>query len=195
MHPPLNPTFARVYRPDEAMTMRSFLLPLIGLLLPFALQAQTGDKAAEMPAPAREPYQGAWKAEEQQTASDLWRAISEREPDNAQARYNQFVSARNASMARNDGELPEADRKELVSIASSLEQAAPNSFEAHMVQFHLLFPQRSAFSELSAATAIDADRAELLGPKVAKAMIDGDEGASDPRLQGPGKPAARSLPP
>lgn len=149
---------------------------LAGILLLMRLMVMA---QAESPIPARvdEPYQGAFKAEAEQREADLWKQLSEKDPTNVDAQYGWFVSSRNASMARNQGELPDSDRKQLETIADNLEKNAPNSFEAHMARFHLDFPARAAFNELAAAAAIDAGRSELLGPQLAKALLDGGDGA------------------
>jgi hypothetical protein len=44
-----------------------------------------------------------------------------------------------------------------------------------MAEFHLSFPDRASFTELSAAATIDAKRPELLGPQLAKALLEGDD--------------------
>lgn len=136
--------------------------------------AQTNE---ELNLRAEEPYQGGWRLEDQLRDAEMWRALSEKSPGDQQARYNWFVSSRNASLARNQGEVPEADRKQLATIASELKKEAPNSFEAHMAGFHLEFPARSAFVHLNAAASVAPDRAELLGPHMAKALLDGDDAA------------------
>ena len=155
------------------MMPRIFTL-LLGLSAGLHLLAQTNAETSKMK--ADEPYQGGWRLEDQQQDAQMWKALSEKEPANAQARYNYFVSTRNASLARNEGELPETDKKQLVTIAGELKKEAPNSFEAHMAEFHLQFPARSAFTQLNAAAAVGPGRPELLGPQLAKAMMDGDEG-------------------
>src|SRR4030095_2251990 len=108
----------------------------------------------DMPPKAADAYQGAFQAEEQQHAADLWKALTQQDPDNTVAQWNYFISSRNASLARNDGKLPESDKEQLTAIADDLSSTAPNSFEAHLARFHLLFPARTAFTELSKASAI-----------------------------------------
>lgn len=150
--------------------------PAIILLL-LAIASNARAQAESPPPPAADAYQGAFKAEEQQRAADLWKALLKEEPDNTTAQWNYFVSSRNASMARNDGRLPESDQKQLKTIAEGISSSAPNSFEAHMARFHLQFPDREAFAELNKAAAIAPTRPEIFGPQLARAMMDGDERA------------------
>lgn len=138
-----------------------------------ALHAQ--NEALPATASADEPYQGAWRLEDEAREAGLWKQLSEKEPENARAQYNWFVSTRNASLARNEGELAAADKEQLAAIASNLTKQAPNSFEANMARFHLEFPARSSFTALAAAAASDPGRPELLGPQLARAMMDGNE--------------------
>lgn len=133
-----------------------------------------GQAEEQMPK-AMDAWQGAFRADEQQRAAELWKGLCEREPDNTAAQYNYFVSTRNNSLARNNGSLPEEEKKKLKTIADGLEDKAPRSFEAHMARFHLEFPTRSAFTSLNAAAVIAPNRAEIMGPQLARAMMDGDE--------------------
>ena len=145
------------------------------ILAPCLLVAQA--ETTKAPPSAQDAWQGAFRAEEQRRAAEIWKTLAEQDPENATAQYNYFVSTRNTSLARNNGSLPDEEKGKLKMIADDLDRKAPRSFEAHMARFHLQFPERSAFGALGAASAIDPARVELLGPQLARALMDSDDAA------------------
>lgn len=145
---------------------------LLLLLLPAAVWAQAAaEKALEQQAPAiAEPYQGGWSVPLDVTNKDVYMAV----PNvvvgrNAQQQLDQLRLERNASLARNAGNIPGVDHARLVDLAMELNTAAPNSFEAHMANYYAQFPAPAAFQELDLAMLKGVDREELIAPRLVNA--------------------------
>lgn len=151
----------------------SFLLP--GLLAIPQASAQTAppQRAAVM----NDAVQGAWQPQELRDAVDLWTSIANESPLDQQARLNQFRSARNEALVRNQGAMPATEQAKLETIVKGMEAIDPDGFETHLARFHLEFPQAAAFQHLDLAQARDRDRDELIAPMLVDAARRGDETA------------------
>lgn len=121
-----------------------------------------------------DPVQGGWRPVEQERNAALWQVIAEEQPANNEALLNQYRSARNASLARNEGDIPPSDKAELDQLADRINERAPNSFEAHLARFYALFPAPEAFMALDLAKARDRERPELIGPLLMNAVRTGN---------------------
>lgn len=86
-----------------------------------------------------------------------------------EAQLDQIRATRNRSLVQNQGSIPRADKADLINQALVLNNAAPQSFEAHMANFYANFPATTAFQELDLALAKGRDREELIAPELANA--------------------------
>lgn len=130
-------------------------------------------------APAADAYQGAWESGGAQRTADLWKALCESRPLDANAQLNWYRSERNARLSRNNGRLGADDKAALDGIADHIGTIAPGSFEAHLANYYTSFPTAEAFTELEQAAALAPTRQELIVPQLTRAMRDGDERAMD----------------
>ncbi|HNR54754.1 MAG TPA: hypothetical protein PKJ19_06305 [Flavobacteriales bacterium] len=151
------------------------------LLFPVLGWAQAGTEKAsddQQLAPAiAEPYQGGWSVpvDDARKEAELSRKDLERPASlGAQQQLDQLRWDRNASLARNAGDIPAVDQRRLVELAMELNSTAPNSFEAHMANYYTQFPAPSAFAELDQATDKGAAREELIAPLLVNAARTGD---------------------
>lgn len=85
------------------------------------------------------------------------------------AQLDQLRAARNRSLVQNQGNIPSADKADLIDRALLLNSSAPQTFEAHMANFYAHFPASAAFEELDLAMAKDRGREELIAPELANA--------------------------
>jgi hypothetical protein len=130
-------------------------------------------------APAQDAYQGAWNTSEAQQAAQLWRSLCEARPADVAAQLNWFRSERNARLGQNNGQLRDADKAELDAINERISTTAPGSFEQHLSDYYMQFPQRAAFTSLEKASAVDGARPELILPMLTRANANGDKAALD----------------
>jgi hypothetical protein len=130
-------------------------------------------------APAQDAYQGAWNVGAAQNSADLWRSLCESRPADVGAQLNWFRSERNARLGQNNGRLQKKDEAELKAIAERINTTAPGSFEQHLSDYYLQFPQRSAFNSLEQANVIDGGRPELILPMLNRANANGDKPSLD----------------
>lgn len=142
--------------------------------LPAWSQASVPSKQEALQKVALEPLQGAWDAGQQRSVADQWNAIRQENPKDAEAQYNYFKAARNASLATNNASMPARDEAELDQVARTLSENAPNSFESCMANYQLDHPARQAFTELGKAYQLEPDRQELIGPMLGRALLDND---------------------
>jgi len=164
---------------------------LVGSTLAFALSsvlvaqssappaAQEAEKDSEQGrfgylAPALDAYQGAWNLTDGQRSADLWRALCDSRPADVGAQLNWFRSERNVRLGQNNGRLLDDDKAQLDAIAERISNTAPGSFEQHISTFYLRFPEPGAFTALEQASALDADRQELILPMLNRALVNGD---------------------
>lgn len=151
--------------PRSTLSRSSFALGF--LVTALGLHAQQDHSKAEQVAPVmQDPYQGGWQAKEQTFNANLWGVLADEQPTNNEALLNQYRSERNASLARNNGNIPASDQANLDILADRISTVAPNSFEAHLAQFYSRFPTPTAFTELDLATAQGQDRMEVIGPQL-----------------------------
>jgi hypothetical protein len=148
-------------------------IPVTLLLLQFMApsMAQQVGEAPLMAPVMNDAVQGGWLAQELEKQAALWEGLvgAPVEQGPFMAHLNHFRSERNAALARNGGAIPEAEQARLQSLAKDLEQAAPNSFEAHMANYYVAFPAPAAFMHLDLAKAKGPNRTELLAPLMANA--------------------------
>ncbi|MBK9415781.1 MAG: hypothetical protein IPN62_00515 [Flavobacteriales bacterium] len=151
-------------------------LLFVSFLLPGAAGAQAPSPAkdVQVPSAVRDAYQGAWEVSTTQDAEKL-----EQIPDAAlfsapKANLDAFRQQRNDALIRGKGELTPADRDLLKQQFTALEAIDPQGFDTHLAGYHLLFPDQKAFGHLEAAVAQDADRPELIAPRLVSAVRSGD---------------------
>lgn len=125
-------------------------------------------------APALDAYQGAWNLADGQRTADLWRTLCDSRPADVGAQLNWFRSERNVRLGQNNGRLLDDDKAQLDAIAERISNTAPGSFEQHISTFYLRFPEPGAFKALEQASALDADRQELILPMLNRALVNGD---------------------
>ncbi len=157
--------------------MRIFFLLTPALLLCWTNRAMAQVQPQQRAPVMNDAVQGGWRPADLRHDVDLWSAIVEEHPGDQQARLNKFRSARNEALARNKGELPPADRKNLRTLAEDIAAVDPNSFETHLARFHLEFPAPGAFMHLDLAKARDYDRPELIAPLLVDAARRADDNA------------------
>ena len=145
------------------------LLPVIGWGQANTEKAQ--DDQQQVPAIA-EPYQGGWsvpvdasKKEAEERRKDLEQPAT----FGAQQQLDHLRWDRNATLARNAGDIPAVDQRRLVELAMELNSTAPNSFEAHMANYYTQFPAPAAFDELERAADKGNAREELIAPRLVNA--------------------------
>lgn len=153
--------------------MRS-ILPLLALLMPQMLGAQVAqDKGWQRASPVADPCQGGWSIPEAVTQQGDKEQDALPQLDAAQ-RLDELRLERNASLARNGGMIPPADRARLVGLSDALNAMAPHSFEAHMAKYYTMFPAPAAFEHLEGALAQNPDREELIAPRLVAAARKGN---------------------
>jgi hypothetical protein len=155
--------------------LRSFRL-ILGLLvglLASQTRAQTDTQTAPPAAVVNDAVQGGWSVDDIQRTANYWEAITTEQSDNNAARFNQFRSERNASLARNSGVLPAQDKAQLDELAKDMARSAPNGFEAQLARYYLEFPAPAAYPYLEQAAATAPQRDELLGPLLVNAARKG----------------------
>jgi len=187
------------------------LPPLFGLLMavligmPAQSTAQTTAAPAEQQhrSPIRDAYQGGWQAPEKSKKRDA-------ELDDASVNMlidsvsrtslglDRFRAERNAALSRNQGQLEAADQAHLRQQAVVLNAVLPNSFDGRLANYYAEFPSAAAWIELDAATRIQPERVELVGPVLTKAVRDGDRerlkpAAKDMKARGEVAPALYTL--
>ncbi len=155
------------------MSIRCRLLLLTPFLTPWVLgQAETpkapkpsADQQLQAPV-VLDAVQGGWSV----PATDLKEeTLGRMDGKSGQWQLDQIRLERNAALARNQGALPPTDQARLVDLAVDLNAAAPNTFEAHMANYYVQFPEPSAFQELELASAHDRQREELIAPQLVNA--------------------------
>lgn len=140
-----------------------------------AQQGQQGTGQEQVPGAAPlAPVQGGWSPDQQQISNSFWLDVANSRPGDANAHFNTFNSTRNANLATFDGHMPRTEQEKLQAIADDLDEIAPNSFEAHLANFHVAFPARSSFAELALAAKAAPERVELIGPRISEALLNGD---------------------
>ena len=130
-------------------------------------------------APALDAYQGAWNLTDGQRSADLWRALCDSRPADVGAQLNWFRSERNVRLGQNNGRLLDDDKAQLDEIAERIANTAPGSFEQHLSNYFLRFPEPAAFTALEQASVLDAERQELILPMLNRALVNGDLPAVD----------------
>lgn len=151
-------------------TMRVHLIFLhVALLVPTLVGAQSAAQEAVLLAPAvADPCQGGWGAPVEAAEKEVLTVDAVPILD-ARHQLDQLRQERNASLARNAGTLPAADKTRLAQLSGTLNTTAPNSFEAHMANYYSQFPAPAAFQHLELAMMQDMDRDELIAPRLANA--------------------------
>lgn len=147
-------------------------IALLAYLLPVLAVAQAASKKAQdRQAPAiAEPYQGGWSAQAESPKKEMLNEEVARERSQSfQQQLDQLRWERNASLARNAGDIPGADHARLVDLAVELNTVAPNSFEAHMANYYTQFPAVAAFQSLELAMLKGPEREELIAPRLVNA--------------------------
>lgn len=147
-------------------------IALLAYLLPvFAVAQAASEKAQDQLAPAiAEPYQGGWSAPVESPKKEMLNEEVARErSQSSQHQLDQLRWERNASLARNAGDIPGADHARLVDLAVELNTVAPNSFEAHMANYYTQFPAVAAFQSLELAMLKGPEREELIAPRLVNA--------------------------
>ena len=179
--PPSSPTkYNELYRlprvqPFETRTMNRPTLMLLLALLPLLGLAQTQDrKEMPPPPPPVNVLQGGWDNNVANTQAALWKDANNTAQGNALMQLNWLRSEQNAMIGNNNGVLKPADRAQLDRIADDIKATAPGSFEQHLADYFVDFPQAVAFTELVTAYNLAPERTELLAPMLSKAMLDGD---------------------
>ena len=141
-------------------------------------QTDNADKKAEAPVPALyNSYQGNWDSRSLGYSGNLLLNTTITAPGNALAWGTYFQNERNSALSLNNGQLSKPDKERLQTIADDMEEAVPGSFETDMADYYLQFPRPAGFLALDRATAKDAQRAELCGPKLSQAAMAGDQQA------------------
>lgn len=147
-----------------------------GLLWMVAVVAQAQESGARQQAAiVLDPYQGGWMAADQERNARLWQLTTDEAPAGTGALLNEYRSARNASLARNAGDIPARDKVQLDQMADRIANTAPNSFEAHLAAYYTKFPAPDAFMSLDLAKARDKDRPELIAPLLLNAARVGNQ--------------------
>ncbi|HQW05122.1 MAG: hypothetical protein IPH05_09495 [Flavobacteriales bacterium] len=117
----------------------------------------------------RDGFQGGWSVATGQLAK-----AEEKELDDAELEVafglDVIRSERNASLARNQGVIPQSDQGRIQALSDELNRRQPDSFDAHMANYYTAFPTPTAFQELDLAIARDRDRAELVAPRLVNAV-------------------------
>ena len=147
---------------------------LLTLLIPLAGTATRAQTQNEPAAPVNDAYQGAWDAGTLNQSNLFWNARNSAVDAPVATRFATFRITRNASLATNSGQLPEADRRQLESIAEDIETAAPGSFEAGLATYYLEFPAPASHEALARAVTVGPDRPEVFGPALGDALRRGD---------------------
>ncbi|MEO8589240.1 MAG: hypothetical protein ABI432_07730 [Flavobacteriales bacterium] len=155
------------------MTARRYP-PLFAMLMGCSVFSQTETPASTRTdqevqlraAEVKDPVQGGWSNLEEK--KDLFFApqVDMDLENNCLEQLNQFRWERNVALTQNQGVIPPADQARLQEIAGSLSSVAPQSFEAHLANFYVAFPQPAAFMELDLATAKGRERDELIAPQL-----------------------------
>lgn len=189
--------------------MRDQLIPLallsVAMLsLPQHCSAQTNTESVQQQrSSVRDAYQGGWQV----AAETRSREVA---ADDANFTYlldsvghlslslDRFREERNAALARNQGQLNEADRTQLRQQAVVLNSMQPNSFEGRLANYFAEFPSQAAWSELDMAARLQPARLELVAPVLTKAVRDGDRAnlvpaAKDMKARGDVAPALYML--
>ncbi len=162
------------YRELQTMPKHLIACALLMAALHAAGQATTPDAPA--PLPPASALHGPWDPASNNARADQWQLANSRSPG-AMAQWNWFQSEYNAMNSKGNATLATGDRRELQDIAGLIRAAAPASFERHMAEYFLAFPEPDAYTELEAARQLGPDRAELISPMLNKALRDGDETA------------------
>lgn len=158
-------------------------LPLVALmlwsLLPgSAALAQTQDAPKQNAASVRDGYQGGWgeaaKAKKETTAREEGLFAAPAGTASATDELDAFRQERNRALIANQGKLPPADKARLRQRSEALRSAYPGSFEAEVAAYYADFPAPIAYQRLEAATRLQPDRPELIGPRLTEALRDGD---------------------
>ncbi|MEZ4807889.1 MAG: hypothetical protein R2815_10540 [Flavobacteriales bacterium] len=158
------------------MTSNSLFIALImGLSGTCMGQAVDQEKDLQRAPAVADPYQGGWQSAVQKENADLWRSVADDAGRNSEALLNQYRSERNASLARNNGAIPEAEQQSLDALARRLEVTAPGTFEAYLARFYADLPKESAFAAVEQATLTGKDRVEVIGPALLNAARTGDQ--------------------
>jgi hypothetical protein len=137
--------------------------------MPLAVGAQAAqNEARQRTSPVADPCQGGWSipvvaAQHGDKEQDALPQLD------AAQRLDELRQERNAALALNGGMIPPADRARLVGLSDALNAVAPHSFEAHMARYYTLFPAPAAFDHLEEAVAQNADREELIAPRLVAA--------------------------
>lgn len=139
-----------------------------------ALHAQAQDGARQQAAEVLDPYQGGWMSADQERNARLWQLTTDDAPASTGALLNEYRSARNASLARNAGDIPAGEKAQLDRMADRIATIDPNSFEAHLATFYARFPEPDAFMSLDLAKARDRERPELIAPLLVNAARTGN---------------------
>ena len=151
--------------------MRRILLKFLFLAAGPAVLAQTQPEPA---APVNDAIQGNWDAGSLNQNAPFWNARNSAMDAPVATRFATFRITRNASLATNSGQLPEADRRQLEAIADDIAEAAPGSFEAGLATYYLEFPAPASHAALAQAMTMGPDRPEVFGPALGDALRRGD---------------------
>ena len=154
-------------------------LLLAPLLLPVAAAAQAPSTARDVrvPSTVRDAYQGAWEVPTIKDAANLEQTSDAALFNAPKATLDAFRQQRNDALIRGRGELTTADMALLRQQFNALEAIDPQGFDTHLAGYYLLFPKQEAFGHLDAAVALDADRRELIAPRLVSAVRSGDREA------------------
>lgn len=126
-----------------------------------------------VPAPTQ-ALQGNWNAATNQQNMAIYEGLLHERPDDGMLRYQRFQNERQTSLATNNGRLPAAEAERLERLAGEVALHDATGMGGALATYYLRFPAPEAFEALRRAEAIAPGHVELIAPRLARAMLEGN---------------------